>query len=261
MDLALGLRHGPHSDIAMRAGALLSPKRLAPVSVNYHSRIVFDGDAIGNNEFGCCWPADTMRRAQLRMAWAWGSGWKPTAPLTLALYSGITGFDPVTGQPDIGTLPADGQNYVAANGIYVGLQAPDGGYPVALDHTKPDLLNWATDEFCGVGLQFALPLAWQDVIQAGGTVLDVPSGGLSSPGGKPDGWGGHQWGSGRYDAQGRRYVISWGLEYVVTPEAMAAYCIGASSEMSRSWLDATGRTPLGMNWDDALAALRGAAVA
>jgi hypothetical protein len=256
--MRLGLRVGPHSAIALRAGALLQPQRSAPLSVNYHSRITFDGDAIGNDNAGNCWEADTLRRAQLRMAWAWGSSWKPTTALALELYAQITGFDVTTGQPDIGTLPAEGQAWVAANGVNVGLQDPDAELPVSLNHTREDLLSWATDEFCGIGLEFDLPLAWQDVVAKGGTVLDVPAAGVSSPGGQPGSWGRHQVGSGRYDPQ-RRYIISWGLELTVTPAAMTAYCVGASAAMARSWLETTGKTPLGLSWDDATAALRGAA--
>ena len=194
------------------------------------------------------------------MAWD-DAVWKPTAAMAGRLYQAITGFDPASGGEGPGTYPAEGQAYLNRMGLDLGQQVPDGIVPVALDHTRPELLRWAIEQFGGAGLQLALPLAWQDVIARGDTVLDVPAEGLDSDAGRPNGWGGHEVACGRYDAAGRLFLISWGAEYVLPPAAATAYCIGAEAAWSRSWISTMGRTPLDVDAVAALAEIEGEALA
>jgi hypothetical protein len=242
-----GLILGDPHEGAVRLGLRLQRKS-ASASVDYHRRIVLPSDDLGNLLRSNCVECGYYRQAQLRMAVAWGSIWAPTQAMSLGLYSRITGFDQTTGQPDNGTDLATAQAYVAANGLGdLGIQWEELVAPVALPDLDPATLDWATEEFGSVGLHLALPLAWQD-----DPSWAMPAGGVDSPGGKPGGWGHHYVPSGKYDPR-RREVISWGFECPLTPETMAAYCVSASAGLSRSWMEDTGRSPLGLAFNDVMA--------
>lgn len=142
---ALGLNHAPAWGVQgleslLPANALQAP---IPRTVDWHRALLLDSyptDALGNSTYGCCVPAGTYRLAEIRMANAMGSRWRPDTAKVLALYSKVTGFDITTCQPDDGTDVASLQQWVWRNGLDLGLQAPDVPIPLVLDHTNLDHL-------------------------------------------------------------------------------------------------------------------------
>jgi hypothetical protein len=75
----------------------------APSSADWHAKAPANGDALGNDQYGCCVEAADYQIIRLRRANAWGDTWKPTKDMLLTRYGGETGFDPQTGLPDEGT--------------------------------------------------------------------------------------------------------------------------------------------------------------
>ena len=87
-----------------------------------------------------------------------------------------------------------------------------------------------------VQLDLAIPQQWVSDIETWDiTPLDVPA-------------GGHRVCVVGYDASGYS-IVSWGLRKLLTPRALATYALGLWTCVSRSWLDATGKTPAGLDWD------------
>lgn len=246
---ALGLNHKPAWGVQGLEAVLSynALKATLPRSCDWHKAMGLDTqkpDALGNQTYGCCCEAGTYRLAQIRMANAMGSRWKPDTAKVLALYSKITGFNLVTCKPDQGTDVASLQRWIWRNGLDLGLQAPDVPIPVALDHTNLDHLYRAAWLLGGIGLSFALPTGWQT------------SALWNAGAGDPGSWGCHFVPSARFSGK-LWYVISWGWEIPCTEAAIQQYCVGAIAWVSRMWVEASGLSPTGLTWDDLQAVRQG----
>lgn len=241
-----GLIHrppGPHLPrLSARMGASLwTPK----ASVNWHAAVK-TFPMLRNDKLGICVPAGMLHTAQLHMANAWGSEWVPSDDQATTLYTATAGYDPVTGQPDIGTDPNKAFSYWTTEGLDLGLQAENVVLPLVLDVDNAVELSIATEVFGFVGLCLNLPRSVED---ATGNVMDVPPQGVGSLDGMPGGFGGHFVTSGRYEG-GALIAVSWGAEWEVTPTFMAAYGMAAYSGFSPAWVDAQGGCPAGLSRDE-----------
>lgn len=241
----LGFVQTPHHPAALRFGIDVAADGAPQQDVNWHAKMALEPvDPLGNDKRGCCVEAGMYRLAQMWMANAGGSSWRPTTKLVLDAYSAWTGFDQATGQPDVGTPLDVAQAKLAQQGLDLGLQELDVALPVAVDPQNLDHVRGACRTFGGLWLALNLPAAWKD----GGTTWDVA--------GDPGGWGRHLVPTGRCERRGLFWVISWGLEIELTPAALAKYCIQAGAAASRLWFDTTGQSPAGLDWDATLAAAR-----
>jgi hypothetical protein len=217
-----------------------------PTSRDWFRFCPADGDALGNDTVGCCVPAATFQGIRLRRAVAWNDGWKPTRDMVLDRYARLTGFDPVTGQPDNGTDTAAETLDYCTRGIQIGendnfLDIP---HVCMLAPANRAHMKLAVFMFGAVDMTLNLPLAVQDgdFSRAPGTGSDWVAGS----------WGAHRVLSGAFD--GDVFVIrTWGQDKPVHPEFLDRFLLGCEARISRVWLTATGETPPGMDWDGLMA--------
>lgn len=236
-------RAAPSGVPFLSARARLS-RMTPPKSVDWHLKCPPDGDALGNDLYGCCVPAETYREIQMRRANAWGDTWKPTEADVLARYAALTGFNVATGQPDQGTDTAAETADYCTRGVRLDSQTVDIPHWTLIDPTKTNDMKLAIAHLCAIALTAALPIGSQDMDFA------------KPPGSGPDwvagSWGVHRILSGKYD--GDVFTIrTWGLDYPVHPEWMQRYVIAAEVRVSRTWTQATGLTPSGLDWDGLIA--------
>jgi len=212
----------------------------APPSADWHAKCPADGDDLGNGRYGCCVPAADYRLIQLRRANAWGDSWAPTTDMVLARYSALTGFDPATGLPDDGTDTAEDMQAWCSRGIRLDGQNEDVPLWTVVDPAEMQHVNLAIAHFGGVAITLALPAAAQDLAwdRAPGSGADWV----------PGSWGNHRVCSGKYDGAVRT-VRTWGRDVAMHPEFWSRYVIAVDVALSREWLDATGLSPPGMDWD------------
>jgi hypothetical protein len=102
--LRLGAIHRPAppaiQPLHTRTGAAL----MSAAPRNWFLLCPSDGDMLANDSLGDCVPVADFRYIETVLANSAGSNlWKPTLNAILARYSLLTGFDPITGTPDIGT--------------------------------------------------------------------------------------------------------------------------------------------------------------
>ena len=85
----------------------------------------------------------------------------------------------------------------------------------------------------------ALPVAWQTT-----SLWDAVDG----PEGEPGSWGAHRVCAGSYGPY-LTGLATWGEEVNITAAGLAKYALGCRACVSRSWQDATGKTPSNLDWD------------
>ena len=200
---------------------------------------VCDGDTLGNDALGCCVPAGAYRGVQIMRAIVAGDARKPTAQQVAVLYRLWSGWD--------GTPATDhGTNSDKAAVMWMQFGIPWGDQFEDVPQVAPlgvASLRAAVAFLGPAQVDLALPIAWQTE-----SVWDAVDG----PAGEPGSWGSHRVciaGYGPYLSN----VVTWGEEVGITAAGLAKYALGAWASVSRSWLDATGKTPAGLDFD-ALAA-------
>jgi len=153
----------------------------------------------------------------------------------ISAYSAVSGYDPVTGQHDIGANELDVLNYWRKTGIgghtvraYVALE------PGNLDHVRDTVSIFGN---CYIGL--ALPASAQTQ-----RVWAVPPGGPTGLG-APGSWGGHAVPVVAYDPRGLT-VVTWGALKRMTWGFWVAYCDEAYALLSDDFLTAD-KTPAGID--------------
>jgi hypothetical protein len=235
--MQLGLIHRPHPRLP-RVGAALDGLA-APEACDWHRFIALDGDALGNDVHSNCVPCGALRSIQIRRAVAAGDARRPTAEAALELYRAWSGWD---GSPasDTGTPSDTAAMRWARDGVRWGEQWEDVPSILGLDPTLPCQMRAAVALLGPVQLDLAMPLAWQSEASTW-TVI-------SGSWGQPLSRGAHRVCAGRYDPYGV-YVVTWGAERLLTWPALARYGLNAEATLSRSWLDATGRSPDGLDLD------------
>lgn len=245
MPRLLGAIHQPAPDAVPHLSARAALSRMtAPASADWHAKMPADADALGNDAIGNCVPCAASRSIQMRRVNAWGDTWKPTADLTETLYRKWAAWDG-TAATDLGTDTAAAMMAWANQGIRAPADSQSLDIPwwCQVAPTNVDHVKLAIATTGPVQVTLAMPNAWQEHED----VWDVPSSGLDSPSGQPGGWGSHRVCSGRYDADGTMWVLSWGIYIPVTPQAWAAYTLAVDVTLSRDWLNATGLSPAGLD--------------
>ncbi len=153
----------------------------------------------------------------------------------VAVYSVVSGYDPKTGQHDVGANELKVLNYWRQQGIgghtiraYAALE------PGNLDHVRDAVFLFGN---CYIGL--AMPLSAQT--QA---IWSVPPGGPACQG-APGSWGGHAVPVVAYDPQGLT-VVTWGALKRMTWGFWSAYCDEAYALLSDDFLTSD-KTPAGID--------------
>jgi hypothetical protein len=200
-----------------------------------------DGDALANDQYGCCVPAEDYQEIRLRRANAAGDTWKPTASLVLARYARMTGFNLVTGTPDEGTDTSVDTIDYCSKGIQVNSQTLDVPHVAILNKDNRNDMKIAVAHLCAVAATLALPLALQD------EDFSRPPG--TGPSWVPGSWGLHRVLFGKL-IDDTFFMRSWGNDYEVHPEIMDLILLAAETRISRNWLETTGLAPSGLSWDD-----------
>ena len=214
---------------------------IPPPSVDWHAKSPADGDSLANDKFGCCVPVADWRIIQMRKANVWGDNTKPAVSDILKRYSDLTGFKLVTGMPDDGTDTVVDMTAWCSKGIVVGSQTTDIPLWAMCNPQDRIEVNLAIAHCGPVAVTLALPLAAQDTT----TWDEAPGKGTQYDAGS---WGFHRVVSGKYDGDVRT-VRTWGQDIIVHPEWWDAYAVAVDATISREWLDTTGLTPTGLDWD------------
>jgi len=238
----LGAIHKPQPLAIRPLSARASVRRMtAPKAVDWHKQCPADDDALGNDEIGNCVPIADWRIIQIRHAVVWGDDTKPSQADIMSRYTMLTGFDPQTGEHDMGTDTVTDMYDWSLHGIRVGNQTVDIPYwAIAHPHNRAEV-NYAVAHCGPVAVTLNLPTAAQDL----STWAKAPGFGSDWD---PGSWGAHRVVSGKYDAD-IRTIRSWGLDIDVHPEWWAAYAISVDITLSRGWMDTTGLTPSGLDYD------------
>jgi hypothetical protein len=216
----------------------------APAAADWHRAAPADGDALGNDGCGCCVEAWDYQEERIRLANATGSTWKPTAAMVLARYSRLTGYDPGTGQPDLGTDTALDSADLCSKGLQINDQLLDVPHWTLLDPANLTHIKIAVAQLGAVALTLNLPIALQD--------LDFDKAPGSGPDWVPGSWGMHRVGSGKYDGD-TLTIRTWGLDKPVHPETLKLILVAVEARVSQRWLTATGLAPSGLDMDALMA--------
>jgi hypothetical protein len=233
-----GLIHGVTPLTTPRLAARMDLRGVSPrAGADWHHAVT-SWAGCKNDVLGTCVEAMMLHSIQARIANGRGYQYNPPDQLAVDLYTKLTGYDPVTGQNDIGTPMPKAMAYWAHDGIKLGDQLEDVCVPVSINPRNLDEIKLGVDFFVGVGLSLALPLYSQSVT----TIFDVPASGVDSAQGRPGGWDGHEVFCGRYE-ENIFYVISWGQEFAMSPEFIAAYCTAVDTGMSPLALDTNDQSP------------------
>ena len=190
--VCLGAIHRPPpAHVPLLANRARLDLMLAPPSCDWHKAAPPNGDALGNDSIGNCVTCWDYQEERIRLANSMGDTWKPTAAMTIARYSRLTGYDPATGQPDDGTDTAVDTADLCSRGLEINDQLLDVPHWTLLDPTNLEHMKIAIAHFGAVAMTLNLPIALQD--------LDF----AKAPGAGPDwvvgSWGMHRVGSGKYD--------------------------------------------------------------
>ena len=241
-DLRLG---AIHSDLPAAVPPLGDRARLnfhVPLpEVDWHKSCPADGDAIGNDRFGCCVPAAELRAVQMRRSVAWKDIWKPDEADVLGLYAKLTGFDPTRGLPDDGTDTVSAMTSWCQSGIRLDVQDLDVVLWASVAPAQASHVKLAIGLLGPVQVTLALPLGAQDPA----SWRDAPG---TGPEWEPASWGYHRVVSGKYD--GDVFTVrSWGLDLALHPEFWSRYAARVDVTIAREWFTSTGLSPMGLDWD------------
>ena len=224
-----------------------------PTSADWFAKCPPDGTDLGNDQYGDCVPVAELKTIQIRRANAWDDQWAPDTNMALALYSILTGFDPVTGQPDNGTDTLKAMTYWVVQGIQIDTQNLDVVRWTQIDPSSDRDVALAIALTGPVQVTLNLPVAAQDVSlwsQAPGSGPDWQAGS----------WGCHRVAVGAFNGR-TRVCRTWGNDVAMHPDFWSRYVVAVDATLSREWFDATGLSPAGLDWDALsadMAALQGA---
>jgi hypothetical protein len=240
--MRLGAIHCPTpAEVSHLAGVARLDLMTPPASCDWTENCPADGDALRNDMLGNCVEVAACRAIQYRRANAWRDQWKPTGGQASALYVAWAGYDG-TPATDNGTDTVKAMSAWCSTGIVASDQVLDVPQWAAVDPFHAAAVSLAIAHLGPVQVTLNLPAAWQGRFD----LWDVPAAGVSGAEGKPGGWGQHRVCAPRYDADGTRWVLSWGLLIPITPAAWDAYVLGVDATVAWDWLDATGLAPSGL---------------
>lgn len=240
--MRLGAIHTPAPVAIAPLSTRASLERMAiPQNADWWAKCPPDGDALGNDEYGCCVECGDLRIIQSRRANAWGDTWKPTKQMALSLYTLRTGFNQLTGQPDNGTDTVADMTAWVQHGIQLDEQNLDVVLWATVNPARDDEIALAVAHLGPIAVSMALPIAAQDL----STWSQAPGQGADWT---PASWGYHRVAAGAFDGR-QRVVRTWGNDITMHPEFWSRYVVECDAALSREWLDATGLSPDGLDWN------------
>ena len=233
--MKLGKQPAVHDPRTLQLANYLLPAVLPPppAQANWAQK-VSSWPMMANNTIGDCTIAAAGHCIE---EWTTDAGSPVIVPdaTIIAVYSAVSGYNPVTGQHDVGATEIKVLNYWRQNGIggheiqaYVALE------PGNLDHVRDSVFIFGN---CYIGL--ALPKSAQTQ-----TIWSVPPGGPTGQA-APGSWGGHAVPVVAYDSGGLT-VVTWGALKRMTWGFWSAYCDEAYALLSNDFLTA-GKTPAGID--------------
>lgn len=237
-----GAIHRPAPPAIRPLFARASLQRMAvPTSADWHAACPPDSDALGNDTRGNCVPCSELRAIQMRRANAMGDSWRPTTAMSIALYTALTGYNPITGRPDIGTPTDEAMAAWCRTGIQVNSQDTDLIRWVTVDPANDDHIAIAIAHTGPVQVTLALPSAAGDPAMWGmapGTGAAWVPGSLAY----------HRVPSGKFLGR-TRTIRTYGIDQDIHPEFWSRYVVAVDATLSREWFSATGLAPSGLDWD------------
>jgi len=233
--MKLGKARAVHDPRTLQLANYITPALLPPLPDQFDwSQNVASWPMMMNDTIGDCTIAAAGHCIQ---EWTTDVGNPVILPdsTIVASYSAVSGYNPTTGQHDVGASELKVLNYWRQKGI--------GGHPIRayaavepgnLDHIRDAVFIFGN---CYIGL--ALPISAQT--QA---IWSVPPGGATGQG-APGSWGGHAVPVVAYDPQGLT-VVTWGALKRMTWTFWSAYCDEAYALLSDDFLTAD-KTPGGID--------------
>ena len=201
------------------------------------------GDPRGNDRYGLCVEVADFVIIETWRHNAQGDGWVAPNDMIAARYTARTGFNPVTGVPDNGTdTSADAADWVT-NGIRINDQDEDVPHWATIDPTNDAHIAIACGHCGPLRLVLTLPMAFQD-----------PDNWAKPPGTSADWttvWGDHCVPMMKFLGR-ERTVRTWGNDLLIHPDSWKRVR-SVDCFLSRSFLETTGRTPAGLDWDALMA--------
>jgi len=233
--MKLGRAPAVHDPRTLQLANYLRPTLLPapPPQVNWSTKVT-SWPMMANDKIGDC---TTAAAGHCIEEWTTDVGTPVILPdsTIVAAYAAVSGYNPVTGQHDVGANEIQVLNYWRQTGIgghtiraYVALEPGD------LDHVRDTVFLFGN---CYIGL--ALPTTAQT--QA---IWSVPPGGPVGQG-APGSWGGHAVPVVAYDPRGLT-VVTWGALKRMTWGFWQAYCDEAYALLSDDFLSAD-KTPGGID--------------
>lgn len=220
-----------------------------PADINWYSKM-HSWPMLANDQLGDCVPAGALHLVQMRYAYAdqvvvFGNN------DAVKLYEKWGNYDPNDPSTDGGCVMSDAM----AMWVKDGIQLPNGKLDkpdaiAQINHASPEWIRYAMWKFGGVLIGIECPTAWTE--EEPGQLFDLPNG-------LTDIAGGHcmmQCGK-EPTALGNEYdSITWGFRSRMTERALKLVVMEAYAVLSKDWLDAAGRDPAGVDWDQAEAAMK-----
>ncbi len=217
----------------LKAATLPTP----PASADYSTKLTNLG-MMKNDTVGCCTCAAAGHIVQDATSYEGSQVIIPDADI-LALYSQVSGYNPVTGANDNGAACLDVLNAWKQSGF----QGPQGPHKIAayaeLSLSSSEV-SMALYLIGAVYIGIQLPIAWQEALS-----WDVPPGGATGNG-APGSWGGHCVPIIAFSPDGV-IVISWGQKILLTWTAFGIYVDEAYVPVTQDFVNAQGQDPAGLS--------------
>jgi hypothetical protein len=189
-----------------------------------------------NDQIGDC---TTAAVGHLVQSWT-ANAVQPITPSNddiIGAYAAISGYNPATGENDVGANELDVLSYWRTQGI--------AGHKivayVSLDLGNQTQIKQAINLFGGIYVGANMPVDAQD--QTSSIGVWSPTMGTGSA---PGSWGGHAFPIGAYDPT-MLCCITWGARQLMTWSWFAQYVDEAYALVSTDMLELSGFTPLGIN--------------
>lgn len=221
------------------AGFIDATAPVNPVAVDWLTKVP-KWNMYLNDQIGDCTIASGAHQIMSLSTYSQQYAQSVTDADVVAAYSAVSGYDPKTGANDYGAVLQDVMNYWRKTGI--------GGHKIlafaAVDVKNKQEVDAAINVFGTLSLGIALPISAQKQTGPDKVWEFDPV----STSGRYGSWGGHAVPVGKYDDNANRYtVVTWGALQDLSEDFWNAYVDEAWVVITQEWLDASGRTPGGID--------------
>jgi hypothetical protein len=233
----------PHYSALFHRKVSVSP----PASFNYADDLPTDLGMMGNDRYGDCAWAAVYHAIQLWSKFSRGVEITEPDNLILQAYSECTGFDPNNPNTDQGTVLQQGLQYMMIKGLPINPSpAPRDRHhiltPLEVDPRNLEDIKNAIWECGCVYIGFTVPASLDIDLNSGNVPMswDWTSGDSLTNDGHCIILTGTQ-------SDGSFNLVSWGLkEYSITPSFVQNCVTEVYAIPDPTWMQATGKTPLGL---------------